>query len=198
MRYKVSEFAPSGKRQYWIALGIKDLELLLEEARNAAAHTPLSDKDTRRRLRGIAQGLGEALAAAEEFGDTGHRRKVNVPAEPEKPKGYEQYLGGYRPVIYDGWCGEPIMWGWPINQHLGDELFKGIDTEYNRAEAQWYAVYKRLTPDEAVAKYGPITKLVTGPRGGFRRVTFGDKTFMHDQLRPDYDEVHESLIETER
>jgi hypothetical protein len=79
MRYKVTDYSPANKREYWIALGLRDLELLLEEAKNAARHTPLSDKETRHRLKGIVKGLATALEEAQKLGDDGTRRKVSKP-----------------------------------------------------------------------------------------------------------------------
>ena len=75
MRFRHDQIAPSGKRQYWIALGRVDIELLLGEATNALAHTPdvAALHEVRGRRRGIKRGLSDALAVAKANGDEGDR-----------------------------------------------------------------------------------------------------------------------------
>jgi hypothetical protein len=115
--------------------------------------------------------------------------------EVPKPAGYEEHLGGFQVITYDGGCGEPVSWGWRILNHLGPQLFSRIDKEYGEATNSWYAVARRLTFDEAVRKYGPVTKLVTGPRGGFKSVTLGEKLFL--SIRPDTSLISSDLIEVQ-
>lgn len=107
--------------------------------------------------------------------------------EPKKPKGFESVLGAYGPRLYDGYCGEPIRWGWLITRRLGPEW-----NDLSRAAhelgyslecadyGKWYVEAKRLTVDEAVKKYGKVKEILTGPRGGWRSITFGDKKFISD------------------
>ena len=85
MRYSNSSYSSSNKRQYWIALGKRDLELLLEEALNASryAATAMSDED-RHRLKGIVAGLQDALRDAEKLGDDGGRRGLLKQKQGEK------------------------------------------------------------------------------------------------------------------
>lgn len=107
----------------------------------------------------------------------------------KKPAGYENDLSDFGIVIYDGWCGEPIAWGFKIIRHLGEERFQNL-WKYGRLECvggsgQWVVVTKTLTREEAVKKYGEITNEEFGPRGGWKSVTFGDKKFISDILRPE-------------
>lgn len=36
--------------------------------------------------------------------------------EQQKPPGFENYLSAFGPVMYDGYCGEPVAWA--SNYHL--------------------------------------------------------------------------------
>lgn len=75
MRFKTIEISPAGKKQYLVALGRVDIELLLGEAINAERHLPRTDslKPIRHRLKGIVAGLQEALEIAKADGDEGDR-----------------------------------------------------------------------------------------------------------------------------
>ena len=101
------------------------------------------------------------------------------------PKGYENDLGNYGPQIYDGDCGEPIMWGHKILSHLGDERFNNL-RNFGSLECcypHWFFITKKLTREEAIKKYGAVTDEEFGPRGGWRSVTLGKKTFMSPLLK---------------
>lgn len=112
-------------------------------------------------------------------------------SEHAKPTGFEDYLGEYEAQLFDSWCGEPVSWGFKITRHLGDERFAelrkygSLECDHGYPVAGWYLIVKELTVEEATAKYGDITKVHVGPRGGFQTVTFGDKTFCVPKLRPD-------------
>ena len=107
------------------------------------------------------------------------------------PEGYESDLAPYGAVLYDGWCGEPIAWGFEIRHRLGEERFNAL-AQHGQLECidgfsvntRWAVITKWLTPDEARAKYGQITDLALGPRGGFKSVTYGDKKFLSKKLCP--------------
>ncbi len=79
MRFKRVELSPANKRQYLIALGVRDIELMLGEALNAAQHTPPTkeNKHDRRRLNAIVKGLRDALKVAESDRDNGTRIPVD-------------------------------------------------------------------------------------------------------------------------
>lgn len=87
MRFIRRELSPANKRQYLIALGRRDIELLLGEARQAHRYMPstASLRKDRQRLNGIIKGLTEALKQAEEDGDDYNR----VPVEDRQA--YKNY-----------------------------------------------------------------------------------------------------------
>lgn len=74
MRFKRVELSPANKRQYLIALGRVDIELLLGEAINAKKHTPdtADFAETHSRLASIVKGLKQALVAAQADNDEGY------------------------------------------------------------------------------------------------------------------------------
>ena len=75
MRYRNDEIAPSGHRQYLIAVNIRELELLRGMAGKVAETLPYSEPTAR--LRSVAQNmvktLGKAIKEAERLGDCGKR-----------------------------------------------------------------------------------------------------------------------------
>lgn len=102
-----------------------------------------------------------------------------------KPEGYEKDVGDYGPLLFDGWCGEPVAWGFKITRHLGDR-FEALRA-FGRLEClgvagDWGLIVERLTREQAIAKYGAITEEDRGPRGGFRSVTFGTTKFLSREL----------------
>lgn len=111
--------------------------------------------------------------------------------EQKIPKKFLPYLGTYGVMFHDSSCGEPIAWGYPVVAHLGNELwaeiskYGSLECNHSFPSSQWYLITKTLTPEEAVEKYGQITDLELGPRGGFRSVTYGDKNFISKRLKPE-------------
>jgi len=117
--------------------------------------------------------------------DRGRNHKIKN-MENELPEDIKDFFGSFAPCIFDAWCGECIGWGFKPNQHLGDILFSKC-REYGKwvcLYPNWYLVTKELTPLQATGKYGKITALELGPRGGFRSVTYGDKRFLVKELDP--------------
>ncbi len=110
----------------------------------------------------------------------------------EKPKGFENDLGSYGVCFYDSHCGEPVSWGFKIVNHLGEQRwaelghFGDMQCTHGSYNVNWYLIVKELTKEEALEKYGPVTNLEVGPRGGFRSVTYGDKKFLSRKLDPRY------------
>jgi hypothetical protein len=83
MRYKFNELAPSNKRQYFLAVGVKDVEILLGLVNNACDHMPRLRKDHSpeysdiyTRLRSMRRTLAEAHKIGTELGDDGERKKT--------------------------------------------------------------------------------------------------------------------------
>lgn len=113
---------------------------------------------------------------------------------PAVPAGYEEDLSGYGPVLTDGMSSQPIGWGFVVRRHLGDERFGALRSygemecvDHRGGPGAWALIVKRLTFEEAVAKYGAVTKIDRGPRGGFRSITFGATCFLARQLDPGRD-----------
>lgn len=99
----------------------------------------------------------------------------------DKPKDYEHDLGEYGAKIFDGYCGEPIMWGFEIKTHLNEKDFEAL-RNFGRLECvypRWFLITKTLTKDEAIKKYGKITDIEVGVRGGWKSITFGNKKFIN-------------------
>lgn len=121
---------------------------------------------------------------------------------PKKPKGYEDALGEFGPQLFDSYSGEPVAWGFRIIRHLGDKfdalrLFGKLECSY----PDWFLITKELTFKEAIEKYGKVTSMVTGPRGGFRKITFGETEFSSKRLAPNFREgerVDSSLIQIQK
>lgn len=107
----------------------------------------------------------------------------------QKPVGFEQYLSGFKPCIFDSWCGEPVAWGFEIYGSPDAQKFAElraygeIESIRGRYDMTWYLITKSLTRQEAIEKYGPITNEEFGPRGGWKSVTFGDKKFISPRLK---------------
>ncbi len=104
--------------------------------------------------------------------------------KPTKPEGYEDEFGGYRAVLFDGWCDEPIAWGFPLTRHLEEERFQSLrkahEVVYIRdgmSRGSWVVVTSRLTHADAIEEYGAIADLELGPRGGWRSITYGKRKF---------------------
>jgi hypothetical protein len=110
----------------------------------------------------------------------------------QKPIGYEKDLSPYDEVVYDGYCGEPVGWGFRIRRHLGQERFEQL-RNFGRLEYlgphDWVLVTHTLSRVEAEMKYGPITEEERGAGGGFRSITFGTTKFIADYLRPTFQQV---------
>jgi len=107
---------------------------------------------------------------------------------PQKPLGYEEFLSNYQVVLFDGWCGEPIAWGFKITHHLGEERFENLrryNNLYCAGAGSWVVIIKTLTRQEAIEKYGAITEEVFGARGGWKSATFGQNKFLSTYLRPE-------------
>jgi hypothetical protein len=104
-----------------------------------------------------------------------------------KPTGYEGDLSDYGPIAYDASCGEPISWGFRILRHLGEERFRALG-QYGELDCvggkTWVLVIRRLTRDEAITLYGPITEEKRGPLGGWKSTTFGNKQFISRSMKP--------------
>lgn len=77
-------------------------------------------------------------------------------------------------VLFDGWCSEPIAWA-----RVGEPVIGHEWTDHGSL-----AITERLSPAEAVRKYGPITELKLGPNRGFKSVTYGTTKFISRFVDP--------------
>ncbi len=109
----------------------------------------------------------------------------------QQPSGFEQYLSKFGPVLYDGYCGEPVAWGFKIVARMDEILFRELG-KYGQLECieygfdtKWALITKTLSREEAIEKYGPITNEVFGPRGGWKSTDFGSKQFISKYLKPE-------------
>lgn len=91
----------------------------------------------------------------------------------------ETDISEYGICTYDSYCGEPTGWGYKILKHLGPDIFNALSEQGEMVciYPEWFLVTKRLTKEEAIAKYGEITDTKIGPRGGFKSETYGTTTF---------------------
>ncbi|HEX7409244.1 MAG TPA: hypothetical protein VF515_16565 [Candidatus Binatia bacterium] len=109
---------------------------------------------------------------------------------PNKPAGYESDLSDFGPCVFDGYCGEPIGWGFKIVRRLSYQRFEALrgygslDSLYSEhLQPEWCLVTRWLSREEAQRRYGEIAIEEFGPRGGWRSVTFGTKKFMSHHLK---------------
>lgn len=96
-----------------------------------------------------------------------------------KPKGLENNFSHYGEILFDSYSGETTAWGFKVLNRMNEDEFS-IAREYGTMEyvyPDWYLVTKRLTKEDAEMKYGEITEIEKGPRGGFKSVTFGKTRF---------------------
>lgn len=79
MRFKRVELSPANKRQYLLAVGLRDIELLLGAALASNRNIPIlpENKYDRRRLTSICKALGEALEVAQDDNDSGSRVPIS-------------------------------------------------------------------------------------------------------------------------
>lgn len=87
---------------------------------------------------------------------------------PARPCRKRQNIAVSSEVLYDGYCGEPIAWA-----RVGEPVIGYQWTEHGQV-----AITTRLSPAEAVRKYGPITEVVLGRNGGYQSVTYGSTKFV--------------------
>lgn len=101
------------------------------------------------------------------------------------PTEFEDVLSSYQSIAYDGYCGEPVAWGYKIIRYIGperfDELRRIANLEYF---GEWCVVVRTLTREEATRLYDEIPSEEFGLKSGWRSTTFGDKRFVSKYHRP--------------
>lgn len=98
-----------------------------------------------------------------------------------KLEDFKDFLGQFGVVVVDSASKEPVAWGYPITGQLGErhfeELKKTAEVAYNHKDKNWVVVTEKLTDQAAIEKFGPITNVEYGPRGGWKSITFGSTRF---------------------
>lgn len=102
----------------------------------------------------------------------------------------KKYLGEYRAVLFDSLSGEPVSWGYPITTRVGEVVWKQLSKlgSLECSYPNWYLVTKTLDHKKALSKYGEVTNIELGPRGGFRSITYGKTQFCNRNLYDSYKE----------
>lgn len=96
------------------------------------------------------------------------------------PEKFQPYVGEYGVVATDG--KEPVGWGYPIiGEKMGEEMWMEFGQlgklDFDYFTKKWTLVTQTLSDAEAISKYGPITNVEYGPRGGYKSITFGSTRF---------------------
>lgn len=127
-----------------------------------------------------------------------------------KPVGYEDDLGEYK-TIYES-MDIPYAWGFEITRHLGELKFNMLRAHGELVHlgdyfsGQWAVIVKQLDQEEcvraAIKKYGEVSHVKVGPRGGFQKVTYGTKKDKYgmskgDTWNSDFDPTHYCLEGTD-
>lgn len=97
-----------------------------------------------------------------------------------KPEGFERYLSDYRVVSTDSYCGEPVEWGFEIKGRMPSDLFDKLVNTHNvscHGVGRWVIVVDKLTQEQAIAKYGPVSKETKNT------IKFGEKTFFKGSFK---------------
>ncbi len=74
-----------------------------------------------------------------------------MPSGRSKPDGYEDVLSEYKACLFDGWCGEPVGWGFELLQRITETRFEAL-RRYGTLECvypKWFLITRSLTRDEA-------------------------------------------------
>lgn len=109
--------------------------------------------------------------------------------EKVKPEGYEKTLSDFDVVARDSSSNEPIAWGFTIISKMDEERFTSLRSSHDvvcfgGTPPRWVVVSKWLTAEEAVERYGAVTKIVNGPRGAWKSTTYGATTFTSRHMAP--------------
>lgn len=124
-------------------------------------------------------------------------KQPEKPKQLEKPVGYEQYLGEFKPCFFDPNNGECVAWGFEIVVRMGKEKFNELRSEVKDwveyGGPNWFVIVKVLGRREAIEKYGAVTYEERGPRGGWRSATFGSKNFSCQYVSPEWQDRVDSI-----
>ena len=98
----------------------------------------------------------------------------------------ENYLSGEVYEMKDPHSGKPIAYFKTQVERMPEEVFNKNrhNMVYSNTNNTWLYLVKKVTREECIELYGPITNEEYGIRGGWKSVTFGKTKFVSDYLRP--------------
>ena len=102
----------------------------------------------------------------------------------DPPAEYQDAIGQFGVVLVDG--DTPVAWGWRIVRPVGESRFEALRASHAVAciaMGEWCIIATTLTAEEAEKRYGAVTNIERGPRGGYRSITYGKTTFRGDIMR---------------
>jgi hypothetical protein len=105
------------------------------------------------------------------------------------PEHLMEFLGEYGVQVVDPESGEPVGWGYPLIKNAGEEKWQELGQlgklEYVREgrNGTWHLITSKLTREQAIEKYGPVTEEIYGPRGGWKYVVFGTTKFVSKLMK---------------
>lgn len=104
----------------------------------------------------------------------------------EKPVGYESVLSDFKACVFDGYCGEPVAWGFEILEKLGEERWEALKVhgQLQCLYPKWFLIMHELSRAEAISKY---VLWVVGSRQHLVANNLFSKVFNHllkNQMKP--------------
>jgi len=111
--------------------------------------------------------------------------KLREQVVPKLPPELEGHFGPFTQVL--GSDDVPTAWGYRPRGHLPEDIWSAASKVGNWEcieMGRWVLVVKRLAPQEAVIKYGPVTEVHEGPSGGWRHATYGKTEFYEREMDP--------------
>lgn len=108
------------------------------------------------------------------------------------PASFEEDLGKVE-VIYEE-NDIPFAWGRHLKNHLGDERFGELRCQCRLVHLGdyfshlWAVITKENTQEEsilaAIKKYGEVTRVHVGPKGGYQWTEYGGERFYSSEFNP--------------
>ena len=100
-------------------------------------------------------------------------------------KNIELYLSEELYELKDIYSGKPVAYYRIQQRRIPEDIFSENTHKlvYSIECNKWLYIVRKVTREECIKLYGPITNEEYGPRGGWKSVTFGTTRFAHDYLR---------------
>jgi hypothetical protein len=98
----------------------------------------------------------------------------------------KDYLSEKTYELLDGYSGKPIAHFRIQTSRIPEGVFNENRHKmyFSQSNQTWVYIDRKVTREECIELYGPITEEEYGPRGGWKSVTFGTTKFIHDYMRP--------------